>query len=120
MHAGKLNKTHFKRSYVNDGKKEIKEVLLQRCTIPNVSAVVFRNKKDIPFDKYLEEAKRFTQVGDWYFYLKVLSHGKIAFSRQSLNFFRLSGTSVTSKSRNSSEHLKEIEQIKNIFKEQNG
>lgn len=119
-HAGKLNKSHFKKSYINDGKKEIKEVLSHRCTIPNVSAVVFRKKKDIPFEKYLKEAEKYTQVGDWYFYLKVLSHGKIAFSKQSLNFFRLSGSSVTSKSRNSKKHLEEIEEIKSIFEEKNG
>lgn len=120
MHAGKLNKSHFSHSYINDGKKEIEEYLIHRCTIPNVSAVVFRKRKDIPFNKYLEEAKQFIQVGDLYFYIQVLSHGKIAFSRQALNYFRLSGASVTSKSRNSKEHFAEIEKVKNIYKEQNG
>lgn len=116
MHAGKLNKSHFKSSYINDGKREIEEVLKHRCTIPNVSAVVFRKAKSIPFTKYLEEAKKFTQVGDWYFYLSVLAHGKISFTRQSLNFFRLSSGSVTSKSRNSEKHQKEIVFIKSIWK----
>ena len=114
-HAGKLAKNHWKKSYINDGKNEIRDYLRHRCTIPNVSAVVFRKEKSIPVQKYLEEAKSFTQVGDWYFYLKFISHGKIAFSKPSNNFFRISKSSVTGQSKNSKTHAAEIDWIHEHF-----
>ena len=105
---------HWRTDYINDGQQEIEQYLSRRCTIPNVSAVVFKNDKPVPFQKYLEEAKQFTQVGDWYFYLKVLGHGKIAYSRPSLNFFRIHQGSVTANSRNLDGYPKEIEDIRRL------
>ena len=107
---------HYKESYVKDGSQEIEEIMAIRCTIPNVSAVVF--KKDSKFLKYLEEALKFTQVGDWYFYAQILKDGKIAYNRKSLNRFRIHGGSVT---RNSNEqkagrHLAEIKEMHEYFK----
>ena len=107
---------HWATDYLNDGQQEIKHYLSRRCTIPNVSAVVFKNDKTIPFQKYLEEAKQFAQVGDWYFYLKVLKHGKIAYSRPSLNFFRIHQGSITANSNRSKSqvHAQEIQTIRRL------
>lgn len=102
---------HWQNSYINDGQAERKLCLNRRCSIPNVSAVVFRNDKIIPFNTYLKEAEQFTQVGDWYFYLKVLKHGKIAFKKPSLNYFRIHGNSVTGKSKKAKKHEEEIDWI---------
>lgn len=115
MHSGKLKNDHWRRSYIADGKKEIEEFLKYRCTIPNVSAVVFRNKTSIPFLKYLSAAEEFAQVGDWYFYLKVLSHGKIAFKKSARNFFRIGRGSVTAKSKNTKNLEEEIDWIHKHF-----
>lgn len=109
---------HWRNDYISSGEQEIKNYLSRRCSIPNVSAVVFKNDKTIPFEKYLESAKQYTQVGDWYFYLEVLKHGKLAYTRQSLNFFRIHQNSVTA---NSNQVLRrtyqqEIEQIIKIAK----
>ena len=105
---------HYKNSYVKDGKKEIEEILAIRCTIPNVSAVVF--KKDKKNLKYLEEALQFMQVGDWYFYTKLLENGKISYSHQSLNRFRVHRGSVTDGSKKVKRHYDEILEMHDYFK----
>lgn len=96
----------YKRSYVNDGNKEIEEIMAIRCTIPNVSGVVFKNDKK--FLKYFDEAVKFSQVGDWYFYAKVLENGKIAYNRKSLNKFRVHSGSKTSRSKKDRTHFDEV------------
>ena len=87
---------HYKKSYIKNGEDEIKEIMAIRCTIPNVSAVVFKNDKKIL--DLLDEAAKFKQVGDWYLYLKILEGGKIAYRHKSYNKFRVHGGSVTRKS----------------------
>lgn len=94
---------HYKNSYIKDGKKETAEILAIRCTIPNVSAVVFKNEKK--YLKYLDEALKFVQVGDWYFYVKVLEDGKISYNRKSLNRFRVHRGSATNRG---DEHYREV------------
>lgn len=97
---------HFKDNYIKNGVEEIKEIMAIRCTIPNVSAVVFKNdKKNI---KYLDEAIKFYQVGDWYFYIKVLEGGAISYNRKAMNLFRIHKGSVTNKSKTSKKHFEEV------------
>lgn len=97
---------HYKRSYVNDGNKEIEEIMAIRCTIPNVSGAVFKNDKK--FLKYFDKAIDFSQAGDWYFYAKVLENGKIAYNRKSLNKFRIHSSSKTSRSKKDRTHFDEV------------
>ena len=99
---------HYKKSYVKEGFREIEEIMAIRCTIPNVSGVVFRKSDKIPYLQYLEEAMRFSQVGDWYFYVKVLAHGRIAYNQKSLNKFRVHHGSKTAESKCDMEHFREI------------
>lgn len=107
---------HYKKSYIKNGEDEIKEIMAIRCTIPNVSAVVFRNDKKIL--DYLDEAVKFKQVGDWYLYLKILEKGSISYSRKSYNKFRVHGGSVTRKSRENRSHFDEIRQLHKMLKKQ--
>ena len=97
---------HYNRSYVNDGNKEIEGIMAIRCTIPNVSGVVFKNDKK--FLKYFDKAIDFSQAGDWYFYAKVLENGKIAYNRKSLNKFRIHSSSKTSRSKKDRTHFDEV------------
>ena len=105
---------HYKRSYVKNGRSEIEEIMAIRCTIPNVSAVVFR--KDAIKTKDLAKALDFTQVGDWYLYVKVLENGKINYNHKALNKFRIHGGSKTAESKRSSEHYKEVLWMHEYFK----
>ncbi len=97
----------YKRSYIRSGVEEIEEAMAIRCTIPNVSGVVFRKADDVPIRKYLDEAAAFQQVGDWYFYVKMLGHGKISYNKKAMNYFRIHRGSVTRKSKNQ-ENFEEI------------
>ena len=102
---------HWQTDFVESGESEIKNYFAINCNIPNVSACVFRLNETIPYEKYLNSAKDFTQCGDWYFYLQVLKHGKIAYSRPALNFFRIHQNSVTASSKKSDKLLKEVVRI---------
>lgn len=106
---------HYKKSYIKGGRTEIEEILAIRCTIPNVSAVVFR--KDAIRAKDLEKALEFSQVGDWYLYAKVLESGKISYNRKSLNRFRVHGGSKTAESKKDSRHYEEILWMHDFFKD---
>ena len=102
---------HFKNSYIRPGKKEIEEIMAIRCTIPNVSAVVFKNT--LGFHKYLKQAENFKQVGDWYLYVKLLEGGKIFYNKKSLNLFRVHGGSATNRGK---DHVREVEKMHEYFK----
>lgn len=102
---------HFKKSYVKEGRQEIEEIMAIRCTIPNVSGVVFR--KSAVKCKDLEKAMEFVQVGDWYLYLKMLKNGKIAYNRKALNKFRIHGGSATERG---GVHYREVVSIHEMLK----
>ena len=106
---------HYKKSYVKDGVQEIKEILAIRCTIPNVSAVVFR--KDVVKPSYFKKAIDFSQVGDWYLYSKILENGRIAYNKKALNKFRIHGGSKTAESKKESDHYKEVLWMHKFFKD---
>ncbi|MBR3270006.1 glycosyltransferase family 2 protein [Candidatus Saccharibacteria bacterium] len=103
---------HFKNSYIRPGKKEIEEIMAIRCTIPNVSAAVFKNTPEL--HKYLKLAEKFEQVGDWYLYVKLLENGKIFYNKRSLNLFRVHGGSATKRG---IEHVRELEKMHEYFKD---
>ncbi|MBQ8996547.1 glycosyltransferase family 2 protein [Candidatus Saccharibacteria bacterium] len=109
---------HFTKDFVADGREEILRFFAVNCEIPNVSSVIFRLGQKIPFDKYLSEAKKFRQVGDWYFYLQVLRHGQLAYSAAALNFFRLHGSSATAQSQKSAKLLGEVKFIHRLLAEE--
>lgn len=103
---------HFAKSYIRPGKKEIEEIMAIRCTIPNVSAVVFKNTPK--FRRILKEALEFEQVGDWYLYTRLLEDGKIFYNKRSMNFFRIHKGSATKRS---DVHIKEVEKMHEFFKD---
>lgn len=102
---------HFKKSYIRSGKQEIEEIMAIRCTIPNVSAVVFKNTPELL--KYLKQAEELEQVGDWYLYARLLENGKIFYNRRSLNLFRVHGGSATKRDE---AHVREVMGMHQYFK----
>ena len=101
---------HYKHSFITDGREELANYLVINNTILNVSSVVFRNNPDIPFEKYLKEAERFHLAGDWYFYSKVLLHGKLAYNAKPLNSYRSHSGSVSKETDNLT-HYQEIVRV---------
>ncbi len=106
---------HFDKSYIRDGEEEIREIMAVRCTIPNVSAAVFRKKQWML--QLLDEAAKFQQAGDWYFYAKVLERGKIAYNRKSLNCFRVHNGSATKGSNEGGKHYQEVVKMHRMLRE---
>lgn len=107
---------HWKRSYINNGKNEISHYLAINNTVTNVSGVVFRNKSSIPYRRYLNSARKYRLAGDWYFYSKVLLHGKIAYNAESLNHYR-SHTGSVSKTTDNFTHYKEIVSVQDSIQD---
>ena len=82
-------------SYVARGVEELTSTFCINNTIANVSSVVFRLQKDIPYSSYLKEAQDFHLAGDWYFYARLLEHGDLAYFKKSYNYHRMHSKSVT-------------------------
>lgn len=74
----------WQSAYINDGNNEIEDFLIYKNTIPNASAVLFRNEARI--SDYLKTDIK--MVGDWWFWIHLLKDRKIAFVPERLNFFR--------------------------------
>jgi glycosyltransferase involved in cell wall biosynthesis len=90
-----VSASQWRRAYVRDGKEEIAQALAIKNTIPNVSGVVFRRETlaSILSEK-LETIAGYRQAADWYVYIEVLEHGKVAFSPRNCNAHRRHSTSV--------------------------
>ena len=101
---------HWNKDFIINGKDDLKKYQVINNTIANVSGVVFKKDPSIPFAKYLETAKAFRLAGDWYFYSKVLLHGKLAYCAESLNTYRSHSDSV-SKVTDNVTHYREIVRV---------
>lgn len=107
-----LHKTRWNASFLNDGKKEIKRYLSFKNTIPNASAVLFRkNKINNSFKDYLH----YKLSGDWLFWIHLLERGDIAFTVDTINYYRLHNNSVRISESRSKTSLIEKEQIYNYL-----
>ncbi len=86
-----------------EGKEFVKKYLLYNCTIPNVSAVVFKKNKFR--DSFLNTD--FKLCGDWFFYTNILKNCNLYYLSQPLNNHRFHTTTVRSKLSNSIRALEE-------------
>lgn len=80
------------QNYINDGIKEVSETMCINNTIANVSSAVIRNGD---YHEILEAAKSYKLAGDWYTYMNLLKHGKIAYFKESLNYHRMQTQGLT-------------------------
>ena len=74
-------------SYVETAHNEVRSALGIKNTIPNASGVLFKR----PIDMLLlvdESWLSMVVAGDWVFYLHIIRGGKIAYSTETVNFFR--------------------------------
>jgi len=92
-YTANLNSSQFEKSFVMDGIEFIDKYLIQRNVIPNASAVIF--KKSI-FDKVGGADEMLKTNSDWLTWLKILCHGKVAFTHNHLNKYRYHPKSVIS------------------------
>lgn len=81
--------------YIITGKEELSSTLCINNTIANASSAVFKLFPELDYKTWLKEAQTFRLAGDWYFYSKVIEHGKVAYFKDSLNYHRMQAKSVT-------------------------
>lgn len=91
-------------------KDSFRRNILVYNTIPNVSAVVFKNNPKLC--EFLEEAKKYHLSGDWYFYVRISELGKIVYLKRVLNYHRLHEASVTG----ATDCKKRLAEMKSIHK----
>lgn len=111
-----LKTGHWDHNFVREGKDEIHDHSYLNCTIANVSSVIFKRND---YTKFFEEAGNYRQAGDWLFYLYVMSTGKIAYYNKPLNYYRVHGNNVTSKTKKQ-KHFDEIVKIHNVIEKKFG
>lgn len=107
-----IDKEKWKNPYFRKGIDEIKDTLLIKNTIPNVSSVVFKN---IDIKNTEKQLAKFKVAGDWFFYVSILQEGHIHFNPKSLNYHRRHTNSVT-KTEDSYSHYNEVVQMQNFIK----
>ena len=100
-----IDKEKWKSPYTRGGTEEICDTFAIKNTIPNVSSVVFRKIDISPIEETLTT---FHVAGDWYFYVWLLQHGKIAYTAEILNFYRWHDESVVRRSSHNIMHHDEI------------
>ncbi len=99
-----LEAGRWSADFVNDGVDEIRRYLVQRNTVPNASAVVFR--KNIA-ERTGGARTDLRLASDWAFWVGLLAHGKVAYTAERLNRFRKHPASVTSRSVSESRDIEE-------------
>lgn len=104
----------WKSSYVRRGLDEIRDTLVVKNTIPNVSGAVFK-KFDIR--EIESEAARFRVVGDLFFYVWLLQKGNVAYHPHSLNNHRRHPDSVAFRIDNRDVLYQEIVEMQNYIME---
>jgi glycosyltransferase involved in cell wall biosynthesis len=85
----------WQRDFIANGVEECQKCLLFQNTIPNASAVLIRRSV---YESIGGAEEGMFLAGDWMTWIRMLLQSDIAFSAQTLNFFRTHSSSVRSKS----------------------
>ena len=91
-YTAEISETKWRARYVRAGVDEIRDTLVVKNTIPNVSAVLMR-RTDLSTIEHKLVALR--NAGDWLLYTHLLERGHIAFVPEVLNSHRRHASSVT-------------------------
>lgn len=87
-----LDSKRWGLDFINSGIDECKYFLSVKNTIPNASGVVFRKACFYQIDT----ATNMRLCGDWLIWARLVRLGKIAFCKDSLNYFRIHANNVRS------------------------
>ncbi len=111
-----LKTGHWDANFINKGQEEYKKYSFLNCTIANVSSCIIKNDN---YDEEFNLSKNYKQAGDWLFYVNVMYKGKIAYNHESLNYYRVHGTNVSSTMKKKA-HFKEINSIHEYYRKTYG
>ena len=104
-----LDDKRWEADFVCSGEKFVREYLSQKNVIPNASSVIFRKKVAEGIDSCLSE---YEAIGDWFFYIYIVSRGKVAYKHDVMNGHRRHGASIIAKQEKSVRFIKEMIMIK--------
>ena len=102
---------HWDNDYINDGKDEFNNYTYLNCTIANVSSTIIKNNN---YQKYFKMSGKYKQCGDWLLYANIMQLGKVAYTKDVLNFYRVHGDNVSSVTKKEA-HIKEMKQIHEYY-----
>lgn len=101
----------WQSNYINNGIKEIESFGYKKNIIPNASAVLFR-KEFAELDTQIENMKL---CGDWFFWLKIIEHGDVAYVAHVKNYFRTHPNTVRHRHENLSSSKLEEKEIRDYL-----
>lgn len=81
----RFNSTKWSQSYVVQGREEIKETLVKRCSINNASAVLFKKSA---LQSIFPLPYNYKNSGDYFIYIAIANTYKIGYVPEILNYFR--------------------------------
>jgi O-antigen biosynthesis protein len=87
-----VSPTKWRHAYVRHGLDEIRDSLVVKNTIPNVSAVLMRKPDLTAIESQLVTMRN---AGDWLVYVHLLGRGDVAFVPDALNYHRRHRRSLT-------------------------
>jgi glycosyltransferase involved in cell wall biosynthesis len=106
-----VSQEKWNHSYVETAHNEVKTALGLRNSIPNVSSVVFR-KPDAAMPLLNDPAWLGMKIcGDWVFYLHLLRGGRLAYNRETNNYFRIHEASSSKKTHTQDVYYQEHEAV---------
>jgi glycosyltransferase involved in cell wall biosynthesis len=88
-----IDPERWKQDYVAPGLEELAVALSVKNTIPNVSAVLFRNRAVLR--EVIDENMRL--CADWLSYVRLCGHGEIGYCHRPLNRWRLASSNARTK-----------------------
>lgn len=86
-----LDERRWNKNYVNDGKDEAVRYFLRKNIIPNASAALFRKSALKNITIWPVNMK---MLGDWFFWIQLISSNKVAYLSECLNYFRATSQST--------------------------
>ncbi|MDD3138299.1 MAG: glycosyltransferase [Lachnospiraceae bacterium] len=112
-----ISKEKWSHSYQRNGIDEIKEVLAYKNVIPNVSAVLMQKKPALEvLDKIQDISLKLCK--DWLFYAELLKRGKVSYTVNTINNFRMHSQKVTGQVIATGTYLQERIWMLNYFAKQ--
>lgn len=94
LYLNRINEGRWKRSYLATDADEARDGLGRANCIPNASSVVFRRFDPEP--EFEQAVTGMRLCGDWYFYLRAMRGGLVAYDAAPLNMHRRHDSTVTS------------------------
>jgi glycosyltransferase involved in cell wall biosynthesis len=85
IHTDEFSTERWQADYIADLAEELNAGLAIRNTVPNASAVVFRN---FSLGELRHDLPKYRLTGDWVFYIHAIRGGKVAFHADCLNYHR--------------------------------